>query len=180
MSFWKWVSTLIQRRKLERNDQEMPISMVLLLRTTHLFRKDELISAAERAWHRSFSGGDGSMHFVTQSGHVTIVKVGAFILNIANSSGPYLDNPENTAKSLPQESQRKAWSQHRAWTAIDCWNLDADVELQHCVLAKLAAELLDDNCVGIYIPDQSSFVPNGSFLYGELTRIAASRDFEVG
>jgi hypothetical protein len=47
------------------------------------------------------------------------------------------------------------------------------------VIAKLYAEMLNDNCVGVYAPTERSFIPNDGFLREELRRIAASRHLGV-
>jgi len=57
--------------------------MVMLLRRSDLFRADELRSAAERAWHRSFSSEDKkSKHCVVQEGSVTLMKAGPHLLSL--------------------------------------------------------------------------------------------------
>jgi hypothetical protein len=85
------------------------------------------------------------------------------MLHFPAQRSPYPDDPEEIAKELElaQENLRDAWRQHHAWTSIDCMNMSDDVELEYCVVAKLAAELLDDNCIGIYVPQENSFLANG-------------------
>jgi len=56
---------------------------------------------------------------------------------------------------------------------------ELDTELAYCVLSKLVAEMLDDNCSGIYIPRKRSLIPNDASLYQELQKLASSRDSGV-
>jgi hypothetical protein len=153
--------------------------MVLLLREPHFWQKEEIRSAAEEAWRISFAGGEGSMHCVAQNRNVTLLKAGPHLLGFFNYPEPYVDNPEENIDWLLLESQRRAWTQHSACTGVDYLNEDKDVELGYCVLAKLVAEMLNENCTGIYIPRGSSLIPNDGSLYGELQKMAASRDSGV-
>jgi hypothetical protein len=164
----------------QRTSRGEPLSVILLLRKPHFFSAEELRSAAERAWHVSFTGGDTSKYFVTQSGKITLLKAGPHVINLFHYSGPYVENPRENATWLPQESQRQAWNQHLYCVGLDYLNRDADAELGFCVLSKLVAEMLDGNCSAIYIPRQNTLAPNDETLYLELQKIASSRDCGVG
>ncbi len=150
--------------------------MVMLLRKPHTFGEEELRLAAERAWGVSFSGGGGSKNFVGRSERLTMVKVGPHLLNFFTYPGPFIDNPETNVEWLPEGSQRKAWVEHSACVGISYVNVEsADLELMLCVLSRLTAELLDDNCTGIYTPYISSLVPNIGSIYEDLRAIGSSR-----
>ena len=47
-----------------------------------------------------------------------------------------------------------------AWTAVDYVKGGADLEFEYAVLAKLCGEMLDVNCVGLYVPGKRTFIPN--------------------
>ncbi len=149
--------------------------MVMLLREPHFFKAEELRSAAERAWNVSFAGGEDSKHTVVQSGHVTLMKAGPHLLNLLQSAKPYIENPQNNVEWLPQVIQREAWAKHRACNAVDYLNYEADVELAYSVLAGFVGELIDGNCTGIYIPGESSLIPNDASLYFQLKQMASTR-----
>jgi hypothetical protein len=153
--------------------------MVLLLRKPHSLGAEELRSAAERAWCISFAGGEGSMHFVSQSSQATFLKAGPHLLSFFNHPGPYIDNPQDNIAWLPQASQQKAWAEHLAYIAVDYLNHETDVELAYCVLAQLTSELIDENSTAVYVPGESSLIPNDESLYMELRKIASSRDSGV-
>jgi hypothetical protein len=150
--------------------------------------KEVLQEAAERAWHKSFRGEDeSSKYFVVQeapgsgdraplASGVTFVKVGTWLLTLLQASRPYLPgmSPHAFARFLPQAAQRDAWLAHNAWVAIDCQNYDRADDLKYCVLANLAAELLDDNVAGVYFPAKRTMAPHDDQLYRSLKGIAPS------
>jgi hypothetical protein len=175
MDLRKLARSLIPMRW-QRPAKDEPLSLVLLLREPHFWRKEELRSAAEEAWRISFAGGEGSVHCVAQKENVTLLKAGPHLLSFFNYGSPYVESPKENIDWLHLESQRRAWAEHQAYTGVDYLNKDKDVELGYCVLAKLVAEMLNENCTGIYIPRESSLIPNGGSLYGELQKIAGSRD----
>jgi hypothetical protein len=105
------------------------------------------------------------------------MKAGPHLLNFINYHKPYVDNPNEHIEWLQHASQRHAWAEHLAWVGVDYMNNnDVDVELAYCVLSKLVAEIVDQNCTGIYIPRESSLIPNGLSLYRELQEVASSRE----
>lgn len=163
----------------QRVGKDEPLSMVLLLRQPHFFGKEELRLAAERAWHTSFAGGKDSMHAMAQSGNATLLKAGPHLLNFFYYPQPYIDNPRATITWLPHVSQQTAWANHSACIGIDYLNPDTDVEMGYCVLAKLVAELIDENCTAVYVPRESSLIPNDSSLHLELHKMASTRDSGV-
>jgi len=156
--------------------KDAPLSMVLLLRAPHFFAKEELRMAAERAWHTSFAGGEGSLHTVVQSGKTTLMKAGPHVLNFFHYDKPYIERPEDNLGWLPHASQRNAWAVHRACVGVDYLNPETDVEMAYCVLAQLVAELIDANCAAVYVPRESSLIPNDNSLYLQLHKIASARD----
>jgi hypothetical protein len=163
----------------QRVGKKEALSVVMLLRLPHFFRKEELQEAAERAWRVSFTGGNASMYFVTQSGNTTFLKAGPHVLNFFHYPKPYIENPKDNIDWLPRVIQQRAWAEHAACVGVDYLNPETDVELAYCILSKLIAELLDENCVAIYIPRQSSLAPNDKSLYSELQKMAAARDSGV-
>lgn len=151
-----------------------PVSMVLLLREPKFLTLDQLRWAGEKAFRTSFTGGKESDHYVLQPAFFTIMKAGPHTLSFLNYTKPYGDDSENFGNTMPKASQRKAWAEHKAWTAVDYVKGGVDLELEYAVLAKLCAEILDLNCVGLYVPGEQSFIPNDGSLQKELQRMAVS------
>ena len=158
--------------------QTLPVSIVLLLRNPEFSTLDELRVEAERAFGVSFDNTKESQCSVMEAGIFTLMKFGPHTISFLNYTKRYDadgDFPKDFEESLPQESQRWAWSQHTSWTAVDYVNGGMDLELEYAVLAKLCAEMINDNCSGVYVPRERSLAPNDGSLRGNLTRIAASR-----
>jgi hypothetical protein len=77
--------------------------------------------------------------------------------------------------AMPKASQPQAWAEHTAWTAVDYAKGGIDLELEYAVLAGLCAEMLDGNCVGVYVPRERAFIPNDGSVQPELHRISSLR-----
>ena len=160
-------------------DGDGPVSMVLLLREPKFLTLDQLRLAAEKAFGTSFTGEKESRHYVIQVVLFTIMKAGPHSLSFLNYRKPYGDDSYDIGRSWRKPSQRQAWADHTAWTAVDYVKGGADLELEYAALAKLCAEMLDVNCVGLYIPGKRTFIPNDDYLRGKLQRMAASRPLGV-
>jgi len=162
-------------------DGDLPVSMVLLRRESRFPTLDQLRSAGERAFGTSFTGDKESRHYVVQVVLFTIMKAGPHTLSFLNYTKPYGEGefPQEFGRLLPKASQRQAWTEHTAWTAVDYVKGGVDLDLEYAVLATLCAEMVDANCVGLYVPREQPFIPNDGSLLGELQRIAASRHLGV-
>lgn len=179
MSLRNFLSKLVPLRSQKPNTND-PLSIVLLLRCPHSFGPDDVRVAAERAWGVRFVGDAGSGNFVKQTGFRLLIKAGPHLLVLFSVPKPYFGrDPRENLEWLPQGSQRKAWAEHTAWAAVDYMNRKLDAEVAYCVLSKLVAEMLDQNCTGIYIPRERSLIPNDESLYRELQKLASSRDSGV-
>jgi hypothetical protein len=166
-----------------------PISIVLLQRVPKFLTKEVLVLAAERAWHKSFqSEHEHSRYFVVQETSAASEAIGtcesrdiceggtmAAQLAAGSQALRLTNGSETLARFLPQEAQRDAWLAHKAWVAIDCHNKDPEDEPKYCIMANLAAELLDDNTSGVYFPAKRVLAPYDDRLYLSLKQIATSR-----
>jgi hypothetical protein len=149
-----------------------PVSLVLLYRQPRCYDEEELRVAAKRAWRVSFSDNSGSSPFVVQSDGRAVLHVGCHMISLLSVSQRYSTSTLKNLHALQQE----AWTTHVAWTALDYIKGNDDIELQYCVLAKFAAELIDTSCVGVYAPRESSLIPNDTDLYDEFQKIASARE----
>lgn len=161
------------RARLGRTPQ--PVSMVLLLRRSISLSKVKLSAVVEKAWNISLADTD-SDNFVTQSGDKGLIYIKPHFIGLLNSPKPYLNvDPNKHARTLPQPSQQEAWREHHAWISLDYLKGNIDPELEYSVLARLASGMLDDNCAGLYIPQENSFIPHNAFLLNTLEQLAATR-----
>ena len=159
-------------RPVENRDDD-PVSMVLLLREPRFLTLEQLRSAGERAFGTSFNGDKESRHFVMQAVLFTLMKAGPHTLSFLNYTKPYgaADFPSDFAMSLPKSSQRDAWRAHTAWTAVDYVKGGKDLKVEYGVLAQLCAEIIDANCLALYVPRERGLIPNDGSLMQELKRV---------
>ena len=179
MNLKKPFETLLRSLKAPNKDGELPVSMVLLLRESRFPTLDQLRLTGEKAFGTRFTGDKGSRHYVVQVALLTIMKAGSHTLSFLNQTRPYGDDPQEFQSAWPRASQREAWAKHKAWTAVDYVKGGLDLKLEYAVLAKLCSEMLDVNCVGVYIPGEQAFFPNDDSLPDELRRRTASRLLDV-
>ena len=150
-----------------RSESSEMRSIVIMQRTAHLFSEDELQSAGERGWGKKFDGKEDPMYFVfADPAALTVVKAGPHGMRVTSLPCRYVDNDEYALSQLPQPEQRRAWNDHQAHTILDLFNdfsrserriSDADA---YASLAKLALQLGDPNCTGIFIPHKNIMMPN--------------------
>ena len=149
------------RRPSPSDEDEMPFSMVLLLRRSSLFTEDELNAAGQRAWNVPFSHADKSMYCVMPATpNITLIKSGNYLFNLIQEDSFYLGPIEEIAPQLPRPEQQLAWRQHTSWAAWDLMNKDVTKKEAYAVIARWVIELVHGNCVGVYLPKESLFFPN--------------------
>jgi len=142
-----------------RVSRDKSVSVILLLREAHVFTEEEIRGAAERAWGLSFWSTCGSNRRITVSENTVFLQAGPHLLSFRNQPHPYEEKPEDHVDWLPSLSQQKAWAEHRACCWINYLTATTDLELAHCVIAKVAAQLLDGNCTGVYFPSEFGLIP---------------------
>jgi hypothetical protein len=169
------------------HDSDLPVSMVLLLGESDFLTLEQLRSSAERAFRMPFSASKASIknpnvadsqYCVIQAVFFTLMKVGPHTLSFLNYTKPYGEDDlgRDFGESLPLESQRRAWFQHKAWTAVDYSKRGTDPERRYAVLARLCTEMVNRNCLGVYLPRERRLIPNDGSLLQELHRIASVGD----
>jgi hypothetical protein len=176
--------SLLQMGKSKPPQGEGPTSIVLLLRQPHFPTLEQLREAAGRAFGVAFASGRNSRHSVYQRGVIfTLANVGAHTLSFLFQTRAYFaDNREHARafeESLHRDDQRQAWAEHSAYAAIDYVKGDANVDSQYVVLARLCAELYNDNCPAIYLPGASVLVPGEATIRRQLSKIIAYREVDV-
>ena len=156
----------------QRETGDEPVSLVMLLRESRVFGLDRLRSAGETAFGVLFLDDGKSKYFVIQKVLFTIMKVGPHTLSFLHYTKPY--STQEFGASMPMESQRQAWAQHTAWEAIDYVKSGKNLDLEYAILARLCLQLADGNCVGVYLPRESIFVPNDGPMLPYLHRVASA------
>ncbi len=150
VAFWWW-------RKRRRNRL---ISFVALLRESVTFDPAVLAKVAGKAWKADLGDGtaEGADGFVVGVGITnTIMHKGRMFL-INNFPTPYTEDLEKTAEGITDLRIRSLFCEHRAWFSCDALGVDGRtpekaVRLLYQLLGALFAELLDENCLLIFLPD---------------------------
>jgi hypothetical protein len=91
-------------------------------------------------------------------------------LLLTNAGRPYCPPQyfEQALAQFPEERQRRIAREHKAFMTIDLLapKNPTRTEKNNCYrrIACLAAELLDDNCLGVYIPETGYMRPNDDHI----------------
>ena len=104
-------------------------------------------------------GGERSTRRVIESDGTIFLQAGLHNLSFVNQSKPYEDRPEEDLTWLSMPSQKKVWSEHTACCWVNYQTTETDVEFALCVLSKVVAQILDENCLGVFIPYLLSLIP---------------------
>jgi hypothetical protein len=140
----------------KQDDDDMPYSIVMLLRSPFAMSEEVLEAAASKAYGVPYDGSH-EMYFVTRNPLLTMVKAGASLINVLEAAEPYLGNPAEVAQGFKNKRLGSAWTEHHTWVAFDLMNRDVAKKQAYWVLAALVAELLDTRCAGIYLPKENQF-----------------------
>jgi hypothetical protein len=140
----------------KKQDDDMPYSIVMLLRSPFAMSEEVLGAAASKAYGVPYDGSH-EMYFVTQNPLLTMVKAGASLISVLEAAEPYLGNPAEVAQGFKNKRLGSAWAEHHTWVAFDLMNRDIAKKQAYGVLAALVAELLDTRCAGIYLPKENQF-----------------------
>lgn len=77
-----------------------------------------------------------------------------FLINSVDH--PYMENPEQFAKSMPDLRLRTAVGSHRAWNSVDLFGetpAPHEKEEVYTLLGKLLAEFAGEECLAVYCPE---------------------------
>ena len=97
---------------------------------------------------------------------MTVVKAGPHIIRVTSVPIRYADDDEYALSLLPQQEQKKAWTEHHACASLEFVSdpssksrIVPDAEA-YASLAKLALQLGDPNCTAIFVPAKNLMMPN--------------------
>lgn len=151
-------------------------SLVLLLREPVYLEPGMLADMASRAWGAEVvtselddmdegeMDGDPPESFVAgESPHFICVHWPGFYA-VNNMDEPYFDDIEEITEQLPEMRLRAAVEKHNAWLSVDLLHWFGDEEpaarpQAYRQIARLLAELADDNCLAIIDPIEATIFP---------------------
>jgi uncharacterized protein YegJ (DUF2314 family) len=155
--FW-W----IRRRRRHRL-----ISFVALLRESVTFDPAVLARLAGKAWDADLGDGtsQGADGFVAAGGEISsmIMHEGRmFLLNTFPRT--YVDDSPKVAEGIPDKRIRGLFAEHEAWFSCDALGVNGATPEEEVAdwyrrLGKMFAELLDENCLLVLVPDTDRAYP---------------------
>lgn len=154
--YWRW----------RRRRQPRLISLVALLREPMTLDATVLARVAGKAWQADLGDGnsEGQDGFVAGIGMLNTIMHRNRMYLVNSFAKPYAEELEQVAQSIGDLRIRELFLQHRAWFSCDAMGVDgttpdAEVKQQYQDLGKLFVQLVDDNCLLIYLPDTSRAYP---------------------
>lgn len=142
------------------------ISFVALLREPATFDPAVLARVAGKVWNADLGDGtsEGADGFVAGAEIMSTIMHQGRLALINSIPKPYVEDCEQAAQSIPDLRIRGLFLQHQAWFSCDALGVDgttpeAEVLDWYQRLGKLFAELLDDNCLLILLPDSERAYP---------------------
>jgi hypothetical protein len=156
------------------------IAIVLLLREFRLPTEDVLKAAAGRAWGIDWAN-PGPKTSVVVGKKSRIVAVRGHALNVVGAPRPYINEPKEFAELQPDPRVREVVVEHRAWMSVDYLvgskNRRTMTE-RYCVAAKLVAELIDENCIGLCVPEEDVIAPAPASLADRLRGLRSVKELK--
>lgn len=158
---------IIQRLKswLGASKEEDPlISVVLLLKSPMQLTDQRLSEAIVEAWGRDLRE-EANEYFVNKP-PVIVIRFGEFMLLINNAARPYVSEEyrkDKASAEFKELRQRKVVMEHQAFFTVDLMHprspgprMKLSAYRQMC---SLAAQFLDDGCLGVSFPETGYLRP---------------------
>ncbi len=146
-------------RRKRRNESRL-ISFVALLREPQTLEPIYIARAASKAFNADLGDGttDGDDGCVVGAEIAHFVQFGDRVILVNNFSMPYLENAVEASESIGDLRLRGLVASHQAWLSCDAMSVDGKIsgdELRewYRLLGRLLSELIDDNCLAVYLPD---------------------------
>jgi uncharacterized protein YegJ (DUF2314 family) len=175
---WRELFAQIQKR-LFGKDHEF-VAIVVFLCDHRPLPNSELQSAAQRAWPSTVAKPGETQFYATGDGPIRIVKASGHVFNVLIGAKRYGHEPEEFAKSIEDLRIRRIILEHKAWFSVDYMGGPTGISSgkKYLACAKLAAELIPANCMGIYLPDKELILPFSEKLVGTLRNLKSVRNFQ--
>lgn len=176
-----WWNRLWRHLKRRFGKDDSFVSVVAFLNQPRELKESDLREAAERAWHVTFESGENKQNFVAITGPIQFVKVQGHIFQLLVSANPYGHRREEFAKTIRDLRLRRIILEHKAWFSVDYMGGGPDgmsAEQKHLASARLAAELLEQDCMGIYLPAKGWIVASRADLAERLRNLRSLKSLE--
>jgi uncharacterized protein YegJ (DUF2314 family) len=142
------------------------VSIVALVSEPKILDTAVLAQVAGRVWRADLGDGasPGADGFVAGDGPLnTIAHQGRMFL-VNSLPQPYTPDAEQVATGITDLRSRELFLQHRAWFSCDAFGVDGrtpepTVRELYRRLASVFVELLDENCLLVYLPESNLVFP---------------------
>src|SRR5262249_51733928 len=152
--------------RIRRRRRHRLISFVALLRETVEFDPAVLARVAGKAWDADLGDGtsEGADGFVAAGGIANMIMHDGRMFLLNSFPRAHVDDPQKVAEGIADKRIRGLFAEHKAWFSCDAMGIDGSTPEeevgQWCRrLGKLFAELLDENCLLILVPDTDRAYP---------------------
>lgn len=162
MPFLDFCRGVCRRLGLMRRQAPPRACFVLLLREPTELPQPVVQLAAERALNIQFDGRGGGGNHVMRMGLIAVIQLGPEMLQVFTSSKPF--GKEWTSKRMPKLPSGPAWVGHRAFMCLDNLTADSMDAARFRTLGRVAAELLNTNCLAVFLPHLNEVVLNHAAL----------------
>ncbi len=137
------------------------VSLVALLSKPRPLSQQQVIAAATRAFKLTFFDSPNARCAVLPVPHpqttLFAVVMPEIQLGVVSCSHPYVHNPAATAARLPVGYLKHVMATHGAWISIDRMGAALDAATAYPYIAKLFAEMLGPDCLGVLATEDSRF-----------------------
>ncbi len=152
--------------RIRKRRQSRLISFVALMRNPASFDPAVLARVAGKVWKADLGDGtsEGADGFVVGVEVMNTIMHDGRMFLINSFPSPYTDDVEQAAEGIVDLRIAALFREHQAWFSCDALGVDGmtselDVLDWYRRLGRLFAELLDENCLLIYLPDSGLAYP---------------------
>lgn len=159
----KW----FRSRGQEGEQEHQMLSFVALLKEPQYMEAIILATAANKAWNADLGNGsdEGDDGFVVGETPACMIQYQGKMILVNSFPTPYVEEPEEAAETIPDLRLRELFAEHKAWISCDAMGVESfddieEVRSWYQLLGPLLAELVDDNCLAIFLPQTNQLFAN--------------------
>jgi len=152
--------------RIRRRNRHRLISFVALVREPVTFDPAVLASVAGKVWKADLGDGtsEGADGFVVGVDIMNTIMHDGRMFLINSFPNPYTEDVEEAAEGIADMRIRSLFRQHQAWFSCDAMGVDGATSKEDVLdwyrrLGRLFVELLDENCLLIFLPDSALAYP---------------------
>lgn len=139
------------------DEDDSPMMSIVALVNELPFLDDSVLRRhVTNAWGVEFDATDEEAEsFVVGDAPLFIVKIKEQMFMVHYHDRSYFDDPEEAAKSASELRTARIVTEHKAWFSVDLMmgsDDPSDLPDKYATIGKLLAQIVDDECLGLLIP----------------------------